>query len=267
MFVEGQAIASGEAQSKIAKGTLEPNAWSPASSLWGRLLNFEADRPLAADDNPSLVRTPLVIAMWEPFARALGWPQKQIGYDQLTRLAVSRRGLRGLRPAGVRQVQARSHQSGLLDLRAVGGGVRVLRGHGQEGGAHRGRRDRLAGAGPGCASSSARSSTTATPRSSSPTSCARAGRGTRRPWPWRRSPCSTSTATAAASPSSWPSIPRRAPSTRTTRSSCPTPSTTRPRRRRARASSRSTSRRRSTRRPPGATASVPRTSRRSRRGW
>ena len=92
MFVEGQSVASGEAQSKIAKGTLEPNAWSPASSLWGRLLNFEADRPLAADDNPSLVRTPLVIAMWEPFARALGWPKKKIGYDQLTRLAVSRRG-------------------------------------------------------------------------------------------------------------------------------------------------------------------------------
>ena len=39
------------------------------------------------------------------------------------------------------------------------------------------------------------------------------------------------------------------------------------RRGRARASSRSTCRRRSTRRPPGATASVPRTSRRSRRGW
>jgi len=92
VFVEGQAIASGEAQSKIAKGTLEPVAWSPASSLWGRLLNFEADRPLAADDNPSLVRTPLVIAMWEPFAKALGYPKKKIGYDLLTKLAVSQQG-------------------------------------------------------------------------------------------------------------------------------------------------------------------------------
>ena len=64
VFVEGQVVASGEAQSKIARGRLKPAAWSPASSLWGRLLNFEADRPLAPDENPSLVRTPLVIAMW-----------------------------------------------------------------------------------------------------------------------------------------------------------------------------------------------------------
>ena len=92
MFVEGQVIASGEAQTKIARGTLKPVAWSPSSSLWGRLLNFEADRPLAPDDNPSIVRTPLVIAMWEPFAKALGYPQKKIGFDQLTKLAVSNQG-------------------------------------------------------------------------------------------------------------------------------------------------------------------------------
>jgi Ca-activated chloride channel family protein len=92
VFVEGQVIASGEAQTKIARGSLKPVAWSPASSLWGRLLNFEADRPLAPDDNPSIVRTPLVIAMWEPFARALGHPGKKIGFDQLTELAVSNQG-------------------------------------------------------------------------------------------------------------------------------------------------------------------------------
>ena len=91
-FVEGQVIASGEAQTKIAKGTLKPVAWSPSSSLWGRLLNFEADRPLAPEDNPSIVRTPLVIAMWEPFAKALGYPQKTIGFDELTKLAVSNQG-------------------------------------------------------------------------------------------------------------------------------------------------------------------------------
>ena len=92
MFIEGQVIASGEAQTKIARGTLKPVAWSPSSSLWGRLLNFEADRPLAPDDNPSIVRTPLVIAMWEPFAKALGYPQKKIGFEQLTKLAVSNQG-------------------------------------------------------------------------------------------------------------------------------------------------------------------------------
>ena len=45
-----------------------------------------------ADDNPSIVRTPLVIAMWEPFARALGWPRKQLGFEQIIELARSNQG-------------------------------------------------------------------------------------------------------------------------------------------------------------------------------
>jgi Ca-activated chloride channel family protein len=92
VFVEGEVVSSGEAESKLASGALELTAWSPASSLWGRLLNFEADRSLAADENPSIVRTPLVIAMWEPFARALGWPRKQLGFEQIIRLARSNQG-------------------------------------------------------------------------------------------------------------------------------------------------------------------------------
>jgi Ca-activated chloride channel homolog len=92
VFVEGQVVASGEAESKIADERLQPVAWSPASSLWGRLLNFEADQPLAPDESPSIVRTPLVIAMWEPFARALGWPKEQIGFEQIIRLARSDQG-------------------------------------------------------------------------------------------------------------------------------------------------------------------------------
>jgi len=63
-FVRGDVVSSGEAEDKIARGRLRPVAWSPASSLWGRLLNFEADQPYVPDDNPSIVRTPLVIAMW-----------------------------------------------------------------------------------------------------------------------------------------------------------------------------------------------------------
>jgi len=92
VFVEGEVISSGEAESKLASGDLELTAWSPASSLWGRLLNFEADQRFVADDNPSIVRTPLVIAMWEPFARALGWPRKQLGFEQIIQLARSNQG-------------------------------------------------------------------------------------------------------------------------------------------------------------------------------
>jgi Ca-activated chloride channel homolog len=92
VFVEGSVVSSGEAQTEIAAGDLQPVAWSPASSLWGRLLNFEADLALAPDENPSIVRTPLVIAMWEPFARALGWPQREIGFEQIIQLARSNQG-------------------------------------------------------------------------------------------------------------------------------------------------------------------------------
>jgi Ca-activated chloride channel homolog len=91
-FVEGEVVSSGDAQTRIADGRLEPVVWSPASSLWGRLLNFDADRPLAPDESPSIVRTPLVIAMWEPFARALGWPSKQIGFEEIIQLARSNQG-------------------------------------------------------------------------------------------------------------------------------------------------------------------------------
>jgi Ca-activated chloride channel homolog len=92
VFVEGEIVSSGEAEQKIAAGELEPVAWSPASSLWGRLLNYEADRSLTAEDAPSIVRTPLVIAMWKPMAQALGWPEKEIGFEDILALARSDEG-------------------------------------------------------------------------------------------------------------------------------------------------------------------------------
>ena len=92
VFVAGVSESSGVTQARIAQGREKPVAWSPASSLWGRLLNFEADRPLVADENPSIVRTPLVIAMWEPMAQALGYPRKPIGFDDILKLARSRAG-------------------------------------------------------------------------------------------------------------------------------------------------------------------------------
>jgi Ca-activated chloride channel family protein len=90
--VDGRAIASGDVEHEIAAGRLQPVVWSPASSLWARLLNFETDRALTPRTSPSIVRTPLVIAMWEPMARALGWPRKAIGFSDLQRLARSKRG-------------------------------------------------------------------------------------------------------------------------------------------------------------------------------
>ena len=80
------------------------------------------------------MRTPLVIAMWEPMARALGWPKKPLGFADILKLA--ERPARLGRPGapGVRPVPAGAHQPRLLDLRPRGGRRRVLRGDRQEGG-------------------------------------------------------------------------------------------------------------------------------------
>jgi Ca-activated chloride channel family protein len=90
--VRALSVPSGDAETRIAAGRLRPVVWSPASSLWGRLLNFDAKREMVAQDNPSLARTPLVIAMWETFARALGWPRQRVGWGQILRLARSPKG-------------------------------------------------------------------------------------------------------------------------------------------------------------------------------
>jgi Ca-activated chloride channel homolog len=90
--VRPDVVASGVATDRIGSGALRPVVWSPASSLWGRLVNHRVHRSYAAAREPSLVRTPLVIAMWEPLARALGWPRQHVGFAQILRLATSPNG-------------------------------------------------------------------------------------------------------------------------------------------------------------------------------
>ena len=92
VFVSMKAMNSGDAESAIARGRLQPDVWSPAGSFWGRLLNLRADQPFVANDNPSIVRTPLVIAMWEPMAQALGYPRKTVSFQDIVRLATDPQG-------------------------------------------------------------------------------------------------------------------------------------------------------------------------------
>src|SRR3954469_15934000 len=92
LFVEGKIVSSGDAEKQIVKGQLKPTVWSPSSSFWGRLVNLNSDAGYIANDNPSIVRTPLVIAMWKPMAQALGWPRKQIAFTQIIKLATAPNG-------------------------------------------------------------------------------------------------------------------------------------------------------------------------------
>jgi Ca-activated chloride channel homolog len=92
-----KAVPSGVAESHLAEAGWDPawgpapDAWSPAASTWLQLLRHDRssrDRPdILAADNESVVSTPIVLAMPEPKARALGWPDTAIGWSDLLRLA------------------------------------------------------------------------------------------------------------------------------------------------------------------------------------
>jgi Ca-activated chloride channel family protein len=99
--VRVQTKASGEAEQRLAAGWTqadgpEPTVWTPAASTWIQLLRTKmtaADKnPVVEEQNPSLVATPVVFAMPEPMARALGWPDKPVGWKTLSDLAVNPQG-------------------------------------------------------------------------------------------------------------------------------------------------------------------------------
>ncbi len=85
----------------IVAGTEKPHVFSPASSLVLPLLedrwigaNGATVKPIVGAADP-LVLSPVVIAMWEPMARALGWPAKKLGWHDIATLARSADGWRG----------------------------------------------------------------------------------------------------------------------------------------------------------------------------
>ena len=77
----------------IAEGLAEPSVngeppviWSPAASGVGRHRQRASRAELAPAGTPFML-TPLVIAMPQPMAEALGWPDEPIGFADLPRLA------------------------------------------------------------------------------------------------------------------------------------------------------------------------------------
>jgi len=96
------SAASGTAEANLAAGWDEtlngpaPDVWTPAASTWVSLLKSD----LTAKDRPNIVpatyegvtSTPLVLAMPEPMAKALGWPDAPIGWSDVLALATDPQG-------------------------------------------------------------------------------------------------------------------------------------------------------------------------------
>src|SRR6476659_6487497 len=91
--------ASGTAESNLAAGWDQtangpaPDVWTPAASTWVSLLRSDLtanDRANIVGDSPtfaSVASTPLVLAMPQPMATALGWPKTPIGWSDVLTLA------------------------------------------------------------------------------------------------------------------------------------------------------------------------------------
>jgi len=83
-------LESGEILDAVIGGDQQPVALSPASSTWLNQLNDEwktrtnSDNLLAPNPRPLFV-SPIVIAMWEPLAQAMGYPHKPVGWADVIR--------------------------------------------------------------------------------------------------------------------------------------------------------------------------------------
>jgi len=93
--IDVQRVASGDAEDMLARSGGTPGAmpdiWSPAASTWVRLL--ERHRAIAGApaiipvSETRILQSPLVIAMPEPMAVALGWPRAEISWKDIFALA------------------------------------------------------------------------------------------------------------------------------------------------------------------------------------
>ncbi|BAP55252.1 von Willebrand factor type A [Thioploca ingrica] len=83
-------MGSGEATQELLEGKRQAHLCSPASAAFIELANAEsADQGGKNLIGPtqSLVRSPVVIAMWKPMAEALGWGKKPLGWAEIFNMA------------------------------------------------------------------------------------------------------------------------------------------------------------------------------------
>ncbi len=98
--VSATPSGSGTSMQDIIDGKTQPDIWSPAGGVWLNLLNSGWQQKhsgstlidTGATSTPSLVSSPVVIAMWKPQAEALGWPNKAISWADIANLSTNPKG-------------------------------------------------------------------------------------------------------------------------------------------------------------------------------
>ena len=101
VYVRPNKVSSGVAAQALEttwdEGTLghRPVLWSPAGSIWGKLVDFklgQTGKPAIVGNGQSFMLTPLTIAMPQPMAQALGYPNKPLGWSDILNLATNQSG-------------------------------------------------------------------------------------------------------------------------------------------------------------------------------
>jgi len=94
--VRVNSLASGSAEAALARGWSatdgpQPTVWAPAATSWLGILRQDlVTRDITGflpTEAPSLMQSPLVLAMPRPMAQALGWPNTPVGWADVLKLA------------------------------------------------------------------------------------------------------------------------------------------------------------------------------------
>ncbi len=90
-------MESGEMLDAVLSGQEKPVAISPASSTWLAQLNAEwkartGQEALIAGNAQQLFVTPIVIGMWDNMARAMGYPDQNLGWTEIIKATLDAKG-------------------------------------------------------------------------------------------------------------------------------------------------------------------------------
>lgn len=99
IVIEAEPMGSVESAERIVDQEITPTVWSPASSAFIPVAEARwrqnHTEELVHGTPEDLVLSPVVIAMWQPMAEVLGWPDEPIGWSDIAELATSDEGWAG----------------------------------------------------------------------------------------------------------------------------------------------------------------------------